>query len=115
MRRMKMLFIATLLSVVSVVAPLLAGYCMNCYSGYCETGCSPVYSGRWTSYCVACQLQDGTFACTACTWLIYWCMRGQYVCSSPPYIFVLIYQEDKWRPYPPFSCVWVEGQGYRCQ
>jgi hypothetical protein len=113
MRRWK-LVTATLLVVASVAAPLFAGYCMNCYSYQCETGCSPVYSGYWTSYCVACQMPDGSFACTACNWLIYWCMRGQYACANPPYIYVLTYAEDKWRPDPPFSCVWTD-QGYRCQ
>jgi len=111
--RWRKLVVAILLTIVSIATPLFAGYCMNCYSGQCESGCSPVYSGYWSSYCVACQLSNGTYACTACTWLIYRCMRGQYACSNPPYIYVLIYEENKWRPSPPFSCVWTSG-GYRC-
>ncbi len=116
MRRSKVLLAAALLLVVSIVAPLLAGYCMNCYSGYCPPGCSLIYTGHKPSYCVACQLSDGTYACTACDWKIYLCMRGQQACSNPPYVWGLIYEENKRRIYPPFSCVWVESEkGYRCQ
>lgn len=43
-------------------------------------------------------------------------VREGYVCSSPPYIYVLIYEENKRQLYPPFSCVWVESiKRYRCQ
>jgi len=114
MRRLK-LAVATFLLVVSVVAPLFAGYCMYCYSGQCEPGCSPVPTIWKVSACSACQLPDGTFACTACDFIVHQCVKDEYPCSSPPYIYVLVYEEDKWRPYPPFSCVWVEGEGYRCR
>ncbi|GBC99481.1 hypothetical protein HRbin17_02006 [bacterium HR17] len=116
MRRRTMLVVATVLSIVSVIAPLLAGYCMNCVSGHCESGCTAVPTSYVVSYCVACQLPDGSFACTACDFQIYYCVREGYVCSSPPYIYVLIYEENKRQLYPPFSCVWVESiKRYRCQ
>lgn len=113
MRRLK-LAVATFLLVVSVVAPLFAGYCMNCYSGQCEPGCSPVRTNKIVSACSACRLQNGTYACTACDFIVHQCVKNGYTCSRPPYIYGLDYEEDKWRTYPPFSCVWIEGVGYRC-
>lgn len=107
MKRSCKMVVAVLLVLLSLAAPLFAGYCLSCYSGRCELGCSPVPTNNYWTQCQTCTLPDGTFACTACLFRIYWCANAQgYVCSSPPYIFVLVEEVNARRVYTPYSCVW---------
>lgn len=114
----KMLSITTLLLlVVAIVAPLFAGYCLTCVTGYCEYGCSPQTLKDTVSYCLACGPIGGYYYCTDCFFERRWCERqtryGWVQCSSPPYIWIVIEENNGKRTWPPYSCIWV-GNRYRC-
>ena len=109
------LAMVVLLAVIAFAAPLFAGYCLNCYSGWCESGCSPYPTNQFWTVCLSCTLPDGTFACTACLFQIYLCLNAQgYQCSYPPYIFVLVEEVNTRRTYQPYSCVYRYGK-YHCE
>ncbi len=109
-----MMVAATVLAVVSVVAPLLAGLCFNCADiGQCESGCTAVRTGNEHAICDTCQHTTtnncpvGYYCCTVCVWEIYNCRKGpnySIQCSSPPYISRLVYEENKMRTSKPFRC-----------
>lgn len=122
-RSRKMLSITTLLLVVSIAAPLFAGYCLNCWSGDCavvDPNCSPRTFMDTLSACSSCGPIDGYYYCTKCYFYRYWCEKyvyGRWVqCSSPPYIYILVEEENFKRLWPPYSCVWNDRCGrYDCQ
>jgi len=115
----KMLIVVTLLIVVSVIAPLFAGYCMNCWTDNCsryDPACiERTYLGK-RSYCATCTV-NGNYACTDCFWDIFLCEKlvyGQWVQCSPPYVLVLEKERNFMRKWPPYSCIYVPGVGYQC-
>ncbi len=113
-----MMVVATVVAVVSVVAPLLAGYCFDCPDiGQCgiedNQQCVPRPTGNQHAICDTCRHTTtnkcpvGYYCCTACVWEIYNCRRGpnySIQCSSPPYISKLVDEENKRRTTGPFRC-----------
>lgn len=119
----KMLSIATLLLVVAIAAPLFAGYCLTCTTGNCayyDPACSPRTLKDTVSYCVACGPSGGYYYCTDCFFEQRWCEKWRWLplpgwvqCSSPPYIWIVIEENNGRRTWPPYSCIWI-GDRYRC-
>ncbi len=120
-RSRKMLIVATLLVVASVIAPLFAGYCMNCWTGNCayfDPACIPRTYFKSESACQACGPVGGYYYCTDCYFDLFWCEKlsnGRWVlCSALPYIFILREERNFRRQWPPYSCVFKDGR-YQCQ
>lgn len=120
-RSRKMLVAATLLLVVSVIAPLFAGYCLTCTSGNCayvDPNCVRGFQLGTLSGCNPCGPDmEGYYYCTDCLFKIYMCVKfvyGEVVqCSSPPYILVLEEERD-FKGIRPYTCV-EQGGRYVCK
>ncbi len=113
---------ATVLVVVSVFVPLLAGsvkmdgFCFDCELtiGQCERDCTAVRTERTHAICDECRhlpkennCPVGYYCCTACVWRHYNCRKGpnhSIQCSSPPYISKLENFDDDMRSTAPIRC-----------
>ena len=109
-----MMVIATAMTTVSIIAPLLAGVCFNCPNiGQCEGGCTAIKTESKHSTCDTCRHTNenncppGFYCCTACVWRHHDCKKGpnySIQCSSPPYISVLEREDDEKQTTGPLKC-----------
>ncbi len=119
MKRQKYLVFAVLCMLLSVVAPLLAGYCLNCNAVFCPSGCMPgQYVGRYYA-CATCKGLVRHF-CTTCDWDRWVCVSQPpyYPPCHPPYAWAPVLEQNDWglvfcsclwgRPNPPYL-------GYTCR
>jgi|GEM_PF-5801559 hypothetical protein len=103
MRKQLHVLSVTALCVLSIVAPLFAGYCIDCdsYPTSCGNGCHRGNAvGPWPNngnYCVTCSGTIRQF-CTACRWERFQCVPNQpgYPAScAPPYVWEKISEDNQ--------------------